>query len=681
MLVASVVMLAAVGFVGFSAFSKLHTGGFEDPAAESTKAAGLLESQFGGAADLVFVVDVGPAGVDAPTSSAAGANLTEALSADPDLAQVVSYWSTDAPALRSDDGRQALVVAYLVDGDAAGAVAARYSGAAGPLHVTAGGPALVGEDINAQVGRDLAVAESIAIPVILVLLVIAFGSAVAALLPLVVGTIAILGTFGELSVLGSLTDVSIYAVNLTTALGLGLGIDYALLLVSRYREELASGRSVSDSVVRTVETAGRTIVFSGLAVAAALAALLVFPLYFLRSFAYAGIGVVAIAVVGAVVTLPALLTVLGPRVNAGRLPWLRRSPTTSAPFWSRLATDVMRHPLRYAGPVVAILLLAALPLLQVTFSTPDDRVLPTSAPSRQVGDAIRDGFAGNEASAIDVVTTGPVAADAMAEFAAEFAALPGVEGVETASTPTSAHFAVITPADPRSETARELVKDIRAVTPPEGVDALVGGGTASLVDSLDAVSTRLPVAAGLIALTTFVVLFLFTGSVVQPLRALACNALTLGATLGIMVLVFQEGFASSVLGFTPSPLDMSMLVLLFCIAFGLSMDYEVFVVSRIKERLDAGASIQDATVYGLAHSGRIVTTAAALLAVSFFAFVTSEVSFLQLFGLGSGLAILIDATLVRGVLVPASMRLLGQRAWYAPTGLRRLHARIGLAET
>ena len=698
-LAASVVVLLGVGFVGFGAFGKLQSGGFEDPEAESTRAAELISSEFGGRADLVLLVRAESGDVDSPDAVAAGARLTDRLNRDVDLAQVVSYWETDAASLRSQDGAEALVVAHLTD-DEVEAVTDRYAGANGPLEVTVGGPAAVDEDINGQVGQDLAVAESIAVPVILALLVVAFGSVVAALLPLAVGTIAILGTFGELSFFGSVTDVSIYAVNLTTALGLGLAIDYALLMVSRYREELAGGRAVPDAVVRTVETAGRTIVFSGLAVAAALAALLLFPLYFLRSFAYAGIGVVAIAVAGALVVLPALLAVLGPRVNAGRLPWLRRSPAASAPFWGRLAAAAMRRPLVAAGPVVALLLAASVPLLQVTFGTPDDRVLPTSAASRQVGDALRTGFAGNETTAVDVVTTGAVGAEPLSAYAAELSSLPSVERVDTSAgmfasgrpvegspadpsrgTASAQHLSVVTAVDAKSEAAKDLVADVRDLAAPAGLGALVGGASATLADSLDAVADRLPLAAGLIALTTFVVLFLFTGSIVQPVRALISNMLTLGATLGIMVLVFQEGFGSSLLGFTPQPLDMSMLVLLFCIAFGLSMDYEVFVISRIKERIDAGASIEEATVHGLAHTGRIVSTAAALIAVSFFAFGTSQVSFLQLFGLGAGLAILIDATLVRGILVPASMRILGPASWYAPAGMRRLHARVGLAET
>jgi RND superfamily putative drug exporter len=410
--------------------------------------------------------------------------------------------------------------------------------------------------------------------------------------------------------------------------------------------------------------------------------------------------VVAIALVGAVVVLPALLTVLGPRVNAGRLPWARSvTAGAAAPFWGRLAAWVMRRPALAALPVMALLLVAAAPLLQVSFGTPDDRVLPTSAPSREVGDAIRDGFASDDTTAIDVVTSGPVESAALSDYAARLSTVAAVDRVDSSagsfvdgvvvgdggltgsSDGAGERLAVVTAADARSSTAQAMVGDIRDVPAPRGVDALVGGETATLVDSLDAIGGRLPLAAGLVAGTTFVVLFLFTGSVVQPLRALLSNVLTLGATLGLMVLIFQEGFGSSLLGFTPLALDTAMLVLMFCLVFGLSMDYEMFVMSRIKEQYDAGASIEQATRHGLAHTGRIVTTAAVLIAVSFFAFVTSQVSFIQMFGLGAGLAILIDATLVRGILLPASMRVLGRASWYAPAGLRRLHARVGLAET
>lgn len=698
-LIVASVALVAMGAVGFGAFGKLQTGGFEDPADESTVAQDVISENFDDQADVVILARVAEGDVDDAATADAGKELSDELASDGELTNVISYWTAGAPSLRSDDGTEALIVANLA-GDADD-IADRYSGDYGPLEVTVGGSAIIEEDLPAQVSQDLAVAESIAVPVILILLVFAFGSLVAAMLPLVVGAIAIFGTFAELSILGSVTDVSIFAINLTTALGLALGIDYALLMVSRYREELATGASVRDAVVKTIETAGRTIIFSGLAVAAALAALLLFPLFFLRSFAYAGIGVVVIAVAGALIVLPALLAVLGPRVNAGKLPWSRSvTRGSAAPFWGRLASGVMRRPVVTGGAVAVLLLVMAAPLLRIDFGTPDERVLPTSAPSRQVGDSLRGNFSGDDTAAITGVTTSTIANDQLSGYATALSELTGVHRVETGvgtfvdgqlaadPAPTAAftsgdatRLSVVIPADPRSEEAKDLVAAVRAVPQPAAAEFLIGGDTAILIDSLDSIGEQLPYAVGMVILTTLLVLFLFTGTLVQPIRALITNGLTLAATFGLMVLIFQDGNGAGLLGFTPMPLDMAMMVLLFCIVFGLSMDYEVFVMSRIKERRDAGATIEDSTIGGLTHTGRIVTTAAALIAVSFFAFVTSEVSFLQLFGLGAGVAILLDATLIRGVLVPASMRLLGQRSWYAPPVLRRLHARIGLAET
>jgi RND superfamily putative drug exporter len=432
---------------------------------------------------------------------------------------------------------------------------------------------------------------------------------------------------------------------------------------------------------------------------AALAVLLIFPLYFLRSFAYAGIGVVFISMAAAVVVLPALLAVLGRRVNAARLPWARnREPSTAAPFWGRLAGQVMRRPAFIAVPVVAVLLLLALPLRHVQFGTLDDRVLQTSTQSRAVGDVLRDDFTGNSATALNVVTDHSLGRSTLTAYATRLSDLDGVARVETSiatfvhgtpvpnsadptlARPTAQRLSVVSTADPRSDSAKQLVRTVRGLPGPDGVRVYVGGQTAELLDSTHAIGSRLPLAGLLILGTTFIVLFLFTGSVLQPIRSLVLNALTLAATAGLMVWIFQEGHLSGALHFTALPLDTSMLVLLFCIAFGLSMDYEVIVLSRIKELHDQGHDNRTAVTEGLTRSGRIVTTAAALIAVSFFAFGTATVSFLQLFGLGAGFAVIVDATLVRAVLVPACQRLMGRAAWYAPAPLRRLQASVGLAE-
>jgi RND superfamily putative drug exporter len=711
LLVLAVVALVAAAALGVGAFGKLQNGGFDDPASPSSRAAQLLDSRFGGATDLVLLVRASGGGsIDTPADAAAGRALTARLRAEPGLTHLASSWDSGtaaaASALRGDDGTEALIVAH-VDGTeqqaskTAKALITRYTGDHDGLTVQAGGHRGVNNDVSGQVTKDLALAEGIAVPVTLLLLVLAFGSLVAALLPLVIGVIAILGTFAELDLLGSVTSVSVFAINLTTALGLGLGIDYALLLVSRFREELAAGRETPEALVATVRTAGRTILFSAATVATALAALLLFPPFFLRSFAYAGIGVVAIAALAALIVVPALLAVLGPRVNAGRLPWPRSTPGAASPRWGRLAAAVMRRPVRWALPVLAVLLLGAAPLLGVGFGTPDQRVLPTSAPSRQVADALAAHFPGNDTTALQVVTDGPVDAAHLDAYALTLSRLPGVGSATSSAgtfhdgaavpgraapagygTPTAQRLTLATTDDPHSSAAQDLVDAVRAVPAPvAGVRAYVGGDAAVLVDAKHTIGSRLPYAVGLVAATTFLLLFLFTGSVLQPLRALLLNAVSLSAALGGMVWIFQDGHLAGLLGFTAQPMDTSMTVLMFCVAFGLSMDYEVFVTSRIKEMHDAGAGPGEAVTEGLSRTGRIVSTAAGLLAVSFFAFGTSSISFLQMFGIGTGLAVLLDAVLVRGVLVPAVLRLLGHAAWYAPGPLRRLHDRIGLAES
>jgi RND superfamily putative drug exporter len=703
-LVVSGVILIAAAVLGVGAFGKLKSGGFTDPAAQSTKAQQLINSRFGGQSNLVLLVHARTGTVDSPAAAGAGQALAGALAGEPNITNVVSYWGARAPSLKSTDGVDAMVLAHIVGDDdhlttQAKALIAKYAVDNDAVMIRAGGRAAANVDVNSQVTKSLAIAEAIAVPLTLLLLVLAFGSVVSAMLPLAIGGVAIMGTFAELYALGSITDVSIFAINLTTALGLGLGIDYALLMVSRFREQLAAGDSVEAAVAHTVATAGRTIVFGAATVAAALAALLVFPVYFLRSFSYAGMGVVVIAAAGGLVVLPALLAVLGPRINKGRVPWSRAALSSESGMWRRIAGAVMRRPALAALPVIAVLLLAAAPLLHISFGTPDQGVLPTSATSRQVADRLSTGFAGNDAAAITVVTTGQVAPDALSAYARQLSTLRGVVRVDgSAGTfaagqagpmvgndaalgrPDAQQLSVVSNLPTKSAAAQALVAAVRAVPVPDGVTRLVGGQDAELVDTRHSIGQRLPIGGLLIVLTTFVVLFLFTGSIVQPVRALLLNALSLAATLGVLTWIFQDGHLASLLGFTARPMDTAMTVLLFCIAFGLSMDYEVIVISRIKELHDRGESTADAISAGMARTGRIVSTAAALLAVTFFAFGTSTVSFLQMFGIGSGLAILIDATLVRGVLVPVFMRVFGAASWYSPAPLRRVHARIALSE-
>jgi RND superfamily putative drug exporter len=744
------VVLAAV--VGSGAVSRLKGGGFDDPAAASSRAKTALISTFGQPeANLVLLVTAaGGRRVDDPEVAADARTAVGQLRAEHGVTVLGDYWDAAGPAaagLRSDDGRRGLVLLNIAGTEDTARTRAKELSTAytrGTPHASlrTGGYQQANVDINSQVTKDLATAESVAIPLTLLLLVVAFGALVAGLVPMLVAGISIVGTFAALYGITLVTDVSIFSLNLTTAMAIGLGVDYSLLIVNRFREELAArgvdrtggdratvAEAVAEAVAATLRTAGRTVLFSAFTVAVALSSLLVFPLYFLRSFAYAGVAVVVVAATTSLLTVPALLSVLGPRINAGRI--RRRRPGAlgagasgagalgggaagggalgagESAFWQRTARLVMARPLLTGLPVVALLLGLGLPFLRVQFGLPDDRVLPASASqARQVGDVLRSKFHGQDSAALSVVlpaVTGPdraARAGALGGYATELSRLEHVARVDTATGsylggrqvapagPTAGEFdhgglsaawlRVVPSVDPASSTAERLVEQVRAVPSP-GVQ-LVGGPSAQLVDTKSSIGGRLPLAGGLIVVTTFLLLFLFTGSVVIPLKALIINAVSIVGVLGSMAWVFQQGHGASLLGVTPTPLTLTMPLLMFCIAFGLSMDYEVFLLGRIKEQHDAGADTATAVAGGLARTGRIVSTAAALMAITFFAFVTSEVSFLQMFGLGTGLAVVLDATLIRGVLVPALMRLMGSANWWAPAPLRRLHRRIGVSE-
>ncbi len=695
-------VLIGAAALGAGAFGKLQAGGFEDPGSDSKKAAEIVGQHFGSDPNLILIARTTDGSIESPASRQAGESLTAALAAEPGVKVAGSYWQTPIPGLASTDGSSAMIL-LVVGGDQGkmvtrgGELGDKYAGEHDGLTVSVGGAAGVFGDINTQVAHSLVIAESIAIPLTMILLLIVFGSVVAALLPLLIGTFAIIGTFAVLSILGSITDVSVFAINLTTALGLGLGIDYGLLIVARFREQLAAGDDVPSAVARTVATAGRTILFSAAAVAAALATLLVFPLYFLSSFGYAGIGVVVIAALTALILTPAALALLGHRIEKGKLPFAGTARGSESAFWGRLARTVFRRPLLTAIPVVAVLLLAASPLLGITFALPDEKVLPTSSASRQVATTIAAEFPTRSTATMTAVSASPVDPAAATEYATALSQVDGVISVSTETAtithgttgppdPTAGRLSadgyqrllIHTDAPTGSDAASDLVTSLRAVPDPDGF--LIGGADAALADTLAAIGKPLPLALLIIVVTTFIILFLFTGSVVQPVRALVLNALSLGATLGLMTWIFQDAHLLNLFGATPRPMDASMTVLLLCIAFGLSMDYEVFLSSRITELHRSGADLETSVTQGLARTGRIVTSAAVLLAVSFFAFVTSTVSMLQMFGLGAGLAILIDATLVRGILVPAAMALLGRANFWAPKPLRRLHDRIGLSE-
>ena len=701
-----VLFVVLAGVVGGGVASELSNGGFDDPGAESTVTAERLDAEFGVSNPAIVLVATALNGdPDSPDVVEAGLALTAALAAEPGVTQAASYWTLGGPpSLRSADGDRVLVVAS-VDGeqgevlDKSGELAEAYRGERGPLQVGVGGPGPLFAEVQETIEADLTRAELIAFPVTAVLLVVIFGSVVAAGLPLLVGALAILSTLAILLVLTWFTEVSIFALNLTTALGLGLAIDYSLFVVSRYREELQSTEAVGEAVVRTVMTAGRTVLFSAGTVAASLAAMLVFDLAFLRSFGYAGIAVVAMAAVGAVVVLPALLAMLGHRVEALRV---RRVATGAAGGggWHRLATAVMRRPLPIALSAIALLLVLGAPFLRLNPGSSDDRVLPPTAAAREAGDVLRAEFDAFESSPIQIVTDAALDAAALDGYAARVSSVPGVARVDAAtgsyaagsrivppglahagyaSTAGGSYLVAILDVDPLSAEAEQAVTAIRAL---DDTPAGLAGVTAEFVDTKASLLGSLPAMIAIIAVVTFVLLFLMFGSIVVPAKAVVLNVLSLSATFGALVWVFQDGNLAGVLGFTPTgSLDLSMPILIFAIAFGLSMDYEVFLLSRIKEEWDRTGDNIGSVAAGLEKTGRIVTAAALLIAVVFVAFATSGVTMIKMFGIGMTLAVLVDAFIVRATLVPAFMRLAGNANWWAPGWMRRLHDRFGISES
>jgi len=717
-LVVAALFFMAAGFLGGGVADRLSLGGFEDRGAESTHARELLDERFGGQPNLVLLVEPTSSDVDDAAVAAAGRALTEELGNEEGIGAVASYWTLgNAPPLRSENGDSALVLAVIEGGDdvvadVAEEIIPRYTRETGSvITVRPGGIAAVFDEVGKTIEKDALRAELVALPITLVLLVLVFGSVVAATLPLAIGILSIVGTFVVLRVVASFTEVSVYSLNLTTAMGLGLAIDYSLFIVSRYREEVRAGATSYDAVVRTVRTAGRTVTFSALTVAVSLAALLVFPLAFLRSFAYAGIAVVVMAGVASVVVLPAMLAALGPRVEKWVL-WRHKHAVEGEGMWHRIAVFVMRRPLPVAIVVTGLLLLLGLPFLGLRLGLPDDRSLPKDAASRQVTEQIRRDYTSQESSALSVVLPGadPTAATEISSYAATLSAIDGVARVDATTgsyingtrvfpgTPASARFrgaegagtylSVVPAVDPLSEAGERLAADVRAAptgpgAAPTGLGAaLVAGPSAELVDTKDSITSRIPLAGLLIAASTFVVLFLSFGSLLVPAKAVVLNLLSLTATFGAMVWIFQEGHLTGLLDVTATgSLTATMPILMFCIAFGLSMDYEVFLLSRIKEEHDRSGDNTRSVALGLERTGRIVTAAALLISVIFAAFaLTSGVSFMKLFGVGLTMAVIMDATLIRGALVPAFMKLAGEANWWAPGPLKRFYDRFGIAE-
>ncbi|MFF9144197.1 MMPL family transporter [Streptomyces sp. NPDC014861] len=696
-LLVALVLTALAVLAGGGVADRMGSGGWEDPAAESSYATKALEREFPGSQpNLLLLVDAGEAGVDDPAVVAEARRLTERLSAEPGVEGVGSYWAGGSPALRSEDGTKAVVAARIAGeekaaGELLDRIAPEYRGTHGPVEVTLGGGLAVRHEMQTIIQEDLLRAELIALPLTLVLLVMVFGSAVAALLPLGVGIVAILGTNAVLRGITEFTDVSVFAQNLTTALGLGLAIDYALFVVRRYREELAAGAEPSAAVRTTLRTAGRTVLFSALTVAVSLAAMLVFPQYFLRSFAYAGIAVVLLAAAAALTLLPAALVLLGHRVDAldlRRLLRRRRARTQDAAAgtgWSRTAGLVMRRAPVFAVLTTAGLVLLGLPFLGVKFGTADDRQLPATATSRIVQEELRDGFPGDPGGSIAVLAEGPATPAELAAYRERIAGLDGVVRVDGpvvsgTGADTAAYYSVVPEGPAVGDGAQRAVGELRAAEAPFATS--VTGQAAVLVDSKDAIAERLPWAAGIIVLVTLLLVFLLTGSVLIPVQAVVLNALSLTAMFGAVVWVFQDGHLSGLLGFTATgDIETTLPVLMFCVAFGLSMDYGVFLLSRIKEEYDATGDHEGAVRFGLARTGGLITAAAVILAVVMVAIGTSRVTNTKMLGLGVALAVVMDAMVVRSLLVPSVMKLTGRLTWWAPGPLRRFHDRFGISES
>jgi RND superfamily putative drug exporter len=707
-LIGALLFTCAAGAFGSGAVELFKGGGLIDPASESAIAADVLSADFGaGTPNLVLLAESTDqaAGVDDPAVQAAGIDLTQRLSQEADVSRVVSYWTTGAPGLRSTDGRTAMILAE-IDGDENAALSrlkelrTHYVDPPGTLTVRATGALELERQLEETISADLIRAESVAVPITLILLVVIFGTLTAAMLPLIVGGLSILGTLAILRTLEIFTDVSVFALNLTTALALGLGIDYGLLMVSRFREELAAGLDPHAAAAKCVRTAGRTIIFSATTVAAALSALLAFPQFFFRSFAYAGVAVCLLAAVGAAVVLPALLATLGHRVEF--LTVRRRTvPGRHAKgYFYQLAESVMRRPVVIAACVTLMLLIIGIPFLSAKFSLPDDRVLPAEASSRQVSDVIRNQFNSSETGATYVVAEHSDATpDQLTAYAMTLSQLDNVSRVDASTgsyadgsaiapaTPASAaltsatgtYLTVVPNVEPTSTAAETLVEAVRATPAP--FEFQLTGASATLVDAKQSMAEHLPLALLIIGITTFILLFLMMGSVVLPLKAIVLNLLSLTALYGSMVWIFQDGHFSDLLGFTATgTLNLAMPVLMFCIAFGLSMDYEVFLMSRIKEEHARGSSNVTAVAQGLQRTGGIVTAAAVLMSVVFLSFATSGVSLIKLFGLGVTVAVLMDSLVIRPLLVPSFISMAGPLNWWAPRPLRVFHNRFGWVE-
>jgi RND superfamily putative drug exporter len=698
-LVLLVAVLAIIGAAiwGTGVFGALQTsGGFTPPSSPSQQEANLAARSFGrDAADVVVLYT----GNDHLTvaSPAYRAAVTSSLARLPAsrVTSVQTYWSTGNSRFAGADGRATYAVVELA-GSSDSARTTNYNAikndfSAPRLTVGVGGQVPTEVAINHEVSRDIGRAEAFSLPVLLILLTIIFGSLVAASLPVAIGGIGIIGSFAALRLLTLATPVSIYSINITTIMGLGLAIDYGLFMVGRFREELRRQPSVEEAVARTVATAGRTVAVSGITVAAALASLMLFSETFLRSMGYGGVATVLVDMLAALTVMPALLALLGRRVNALRVRQAVARPRVSeaAGGWYRVASAVMRRPAAFAAVIVIVLLALASPFLKITWGTVDARDLPATAQPRVVSEQLIRDFPGNVTAPIETLVSfpGPVAGSAaeqhdLSAYVGRLGRVPGLTGAQlTGVRGDIARIDLRYGPNPVSPQARRIVQDVRDVVPPAGARVYVGGQSAQLVDELASLSATVPWMALVMAAATFVLLFLAFGSVVLPLKAIVMNLLSLGATFGVVVWIFQQGHLSGLLQFTPTgTIDPTMPILMLAIIFGLSTDYEVFLLSRIRERYDQTRDNTGAVATGLQRTGGVITSAALLLVIVIGAFSASGITFIKLLGVGMIVALIIDASIVRVLLVPATMRLLGRVNWWAPRPLRGLYARYGIGE-
>ncbi len=732
--VALLVLIAAAIF-GIPVAKSLSPGGFQDPNSESARAINVLADKFGQSGQQMLILVTAPTGTNGEQAREVGTDLVGQLQRSPLVLNVSSAWTVlpsgvqGAPNdLISKDGKSGLIVVNLKGGENfvqknAQTLSDQLVHDRDGVTVRAGGPAMQYAQINKQNQDDLVVMEMIALPLSFLVLIWVFGGLLAAALPMALGALAVVGSMTVLRLITFTTEVSIFALNLSTALSLALAIDYTLLIVSRYRDELAEGSDRDEALIRTMATSGRTVLFSAVTVALSMAATVAFPMYFLKSFAYAGVATVAFVATASIFITPAAIVLLGPRLDALDVRRFlrhrfRRPDPLHKPveqwFWYRSSKFVMRRWASTGLVVVALLVLLGLPFFSVKWGFPDDRVLPPSASSHQVGDELRTNFAHDSATSVPVVVPdvrglGPADLD---NYAAALSRVPEVAAVTapggtfqggnkvgppagaTGLADGSAFLTVNSSAPLFSDASVTQLTRLHQVPGPAGRSVEMAGVAMVNRDSVDAVTDRLPLVLGLMATVTFVLLFLLTGSVVMPAKALMCNVLSLTAAFGSLVWIFQDGHLGA-LGTTPSgTLVANMPVLLFCIAFGLSMDYEVFLISRIREywlgsgaarparvsAKEAHAANDDSVAHGVARTGRVITAAALVMSMSFAALIAAHVSFMRMFGLGLTLAVFADATLVRMVVVPSFMHVMGRWNWWAPKPLAWLHDRVGISE-